>query len=137
MKKRSARALLCLLLAAAGAANAADMPEDVPLFPYENQGQFVILPARIASALVYQTGFMVGTIVCLPASLIQDAKGEEDIPRDKEASVVCGRTLGIGLGWPVYAAAGLPFYLLKGIFWTGPRAAAALFHKAAAPEPAP
>ena len=47
---------------------------------------------------------------------------EGDVPRDKHASVICGKGLAHALGWPVYAATGLPFFLIKGLFWDGPRA---------------
>jgi hypothetical protein len=42
----------------------------------------------------------------------------------------------LAIGWPVYAAVGLPFFALKKIFWDGPRAIGALFgKKEPAPEP--
>ena len=135
MKTRSAassRVLAALLLCAASAAWAQEMEPDSMLFPYAKQGPFVIMPARIVSSPVYQVGYLAGIFACLPASLIQDARSGGDVPRDKEASVVCGRGLGLLIGWPVYAASGLPFYLLKQIFWDGPRALAGLFKAPAA-----
>ena len=124
-------ALAALLLCAA--AGAQDVESDAALFPYARQGPFVIMPARIVSSPAYQAGYLAGIFLCLPASLVQDARSGGDVPRDREASVVCGRNSGRVVGWPVYAATGLPFYLLKKIFWDAPRAVAGLFKAPAAP----
>jgi hypothetical protein len=118
---RTAAVALALLIAA-GPACAQALLGEVPTAPYQSSGNFVILPAKVISGPVYQIGFIAGAAVCLPASLIQNASTKEDVPHDKEASIICGRALGKGLGWPVYAAAGLPFFLIKGLFWDGPRA---------------
>ena len=96
-----------------------------PDFPYSGQGPFVIGPARFLSSPVFGVGFMAGALVCAPISLAQDPRMEGNVPRDKQASIVCGRGLGTALGWPVYAAVGLPFFILKGLFWDAPRAVAA------------
>ena len=95
-----------------------------PDFPYEGQGPFVIFPARFLSTPVAGLGFMAGALVCAPISLIQDPRMEGKVPRDQQASIVCGRSLSLALGWPVYAAVGLPFFILKGLFWDAPRAVA-------------
>jgi hypothetical protein len=122
-------AILLLLFSAAEAAYAQQWRVDTPLFPYEGQGGFVMVPARVVSEPVYQVGFMAGALLCLPVSLAQDMRRANDAsgPAKQEASIVCGRSLGRGLGWPVYAAAGLPFFILKQVFWDGPRKAASFF----------
>jgi len=89
------------------------VPYSLPEFPYDKQGPFVMIPARIASMPVAQVGFMAGALVCLPASLIQDQRAHGQVAHDREASIVCGKDLGLVLGWPVYAAVGLPFFILK------------------------
>ncbi|MBI3297778.1 MAG: hypothetical protein HYZ75_06420 [Elusimicrobia bacterium] len=109
--------LLAVLLAAAVPCRAAFDP-----FPYRGEGPFVIGPARTLAAPVYSTGFMLGALACLPISLAQNPRAGTQGSNGREASVSCGRWLGNGLGWPVYAAAGLPFFLLKKAFWDGPRA---------------
>lgn len=108
-------------------------------FPYEKQGPFVTAPARFLATPIYQLGFMTGALVCLPVSLIQDPYAIGNVPHDKEASLVCGRGLGTALGWPVYAAIGLPLFTLKQLFWDGPRAIAGLGRSkpGAAPAAAP
>ncbi len=117
--------LLAGLLNIAPAARGESWQPEMPSQPYEGQGPFVTLPARIFSAPVYQTGFLAGALLCLPASLVQDARRKGEIAREQEASVVCGKDLGLVLGWPVYAAVGLPFFLIKQAFWDGPRKAIA------------
>ena len=87
------------------------------MFPYTGQGPFVIIPANIGFSIPYQLGYMTGALLCLPISIARDARNEGDIPHDQQASLRCGRNLGLALGWPVYAAAGLPFFILKKAFW--------------------
>lgn len=91
---------------------------DTPDFPYQNQGPFVVAPAKFVSAPFSQIGYMVGEVVCLPVSIAQGPRAH-----DQEASPVCGKTLGTGVGWPIYAVIGLPFFILKAAFWDAPRAA--------------
>jgi|GEM_PF-4464122 len=117
--------LLAGLLGVAPAARGEAWPPEMPEQPYQGQGPFVVGPARAISTPVYQIGFMTGALLCLPASLVQDARRKGEITREREASVVCGKDLGLVLGWPVYAAVGLPFFLLKQAFWDGPRKAVA------------
>ena len=119
------RLFLAGLVFLAQAACAEGWQPEMPTQPYEDQGPFVIVPASVVSAPLYQVGFLAGAFLCLPASLIQDARRKEEISRDQEASMVCGKDLGLVLGWPVYAAVGLPFFLLKQAFWDGPRKAVA------------
>ena len=119
--------LLTALILNGPSAQAASLLGDLPLFPYEKQGGFVIGPARLIASPVYQIGFLSAGLVCLPVSIAQGSLEEGKVDREKEASVVCGKTFGTILGWPVYAAAGLPFFILKGLFWDAPRA---VFHKA-------
>ncbi|MBI4425151.1 MAG: hypothetical protein HY554_15580 [Elusimicrobia bacterium] len=102
----------------------AQEPRPAAPFPYTNAGPFVTVPASIVSSPAYQAGYIVGAIACLPVSIAKDARNEGKVPHDRQASLVCGRTLGAILGWPVYAAAGLPFFILKGLFWDAPRALA-------------
>lgn len=117
---------LSLLLLCAPAAHAVSLLGEMPLFPYEKQGGFVIGPARLFSAPVYQVGFLAAGLVCLPVSIAQGSLEDGKVDREKEASFVCGKAFGTAIGWPVYAAVGLPFFILKGAFWDAPRA---LFHK--------
>lgn len=114
-------ALILLLAASPACAQVMAAPES--LFPYARAGPFVTVPARFLSGPVYGTAFMAGALACLPVSLAQDPRMEGKVARDKHASVICGSGLAQALGWPVYAAAGLPFFLIKGLFWDGPRAA--------------
>ena len=131
-RKGSAAALVvaasCLVLAASAcfAQEEGERPGlfSQPDFPYTGQGPFVIGPARFLSSPVFGVGFMAGALVCAPISLVQDPRMEGNVPREKQASIVCGRGLGTALGWPVYAAVGLPFFILKGLFWDAPRALA-------------
>jgi len=120
------RGLLVFALAAGGAhpARAAD-PEPVAEmapFPYSGQGPFVTGPARVISSPVFGLGFAAGALLCAPVSIAQDPRMEGRVPREKHASLVCGRYLGTAVGWPVYAAVGLPFFIVKGLFWDAPRA---------------
>lgn len=103
---------------------ARDLSMHVPDFPYAGQGPFVLFPAKFLSSPVTQVGYMAGELVCLPVSL---AQGPEE--HDHDASLVCGKALGIGLGWPVYAAVGLPFYVLKQAFWDLPATAVAVLRR--------
>jgi hypothetical protein len=114
-----------LLLAARVDARANGSREGMrmPDFPYAGQGPFVVAPAKFVSSIPAQAGFLAGELVCLPVSI---AQGDEVAP-DKQASLVCGRGLGVALGWPVYAAVGLPFFVLKETFWDFPRAVGSLF----------
>lgn len=118
-------------------AQAREGDPNLPLFPYAKQSKFVTEPARFLSAPVYKIAFMAGVIVCLPVSIAQDPHQDGSVPHDKEASIVCGKGLGTALGWPVYAAIGLPLFIGQELFWTGPRAIASLFHPSVKVQPAP
>ncbi|MBI4377088.1 MAG: hypothetical protein HY549_11640 [Elusimicrobia bacterium] len=113
---------LTLALALTGQAFGAEPQSHFPLFPYTNEGPFVTAPARFVAALPQQAGFITGAALCLPVSLFQDARSKGGVTDQKAASLTCGKWMSLGLGWPVYAAAGLPFFILKKIFWDGPRA---------------
>ncbi|MBI5203112.1 MAG: hypothetical protein HY925_16095 [Elusimicrobia bacterium] len=115
-------ALAASLLLAPARAFAEDSEPAPAAFPYEGQSKFVTIPAQAFSQPAVQAGFMVGAIVCLPGSLYKEAKKADEIPMDQQPSIKCGRALGTALGWPVYAAVGLPFLILEGIFWKAPRA---------------
>ena len=116
------RALLVAAFAALLAAPAyADTTPELPLWPYENQGGFVQAPAKLVASPVYGVGFLAGAFVCLPATLVQQGD-KNDQPRDKEFSLICGKYAGAALGWPVYAAVGLPLFIVKQTFWEFPKA---------------
>ena len=124
------RLLLAASLLLAPARAFAESGEPVlAAFPYSGQSKFVTIPAVAFSQPAVQAGFMVGAIVCLPGSLYKEAKKTDEIPMDQQPSIRCGRALGTALGWPVYAAVGLPFLLLEGVFWKGPRAIVRAFRK--------
>jgi hypothetical protein len=118
-------------------AQAREGDANLPLFPYAKQSKFVTEPARFLSAPFYEIGFMTGAIICLPVSIAQDPHQDGSVPHDKEASIVCGKGLGTGIGWPVYAAIGLPLLIGQELFWTGPRAIVSLFHKTPTASAAP
>ncbi|MBI4345958.1 MAG: hypothetical protein HY553_03830 [Elusimicrobia bacterium] len=110
-----------LLAPCRAAAEEGEKPADAP-FPYAGQSKFVTVPARAFSSPAVQAGFMAGALLCLPGTLYQEARKTEEIPMDRQPSIRCGRALGNALGWPVYAAVGVPFWLLEGLFWRAPRA---------------
>ncbi len=112
----------------------ADEAPLLPLVPYEDQGNFVIQPAKFVAAPVYGVGFMLGAFVCLPISLVQQGSKEEPVPHDREASLICGKFTGVAIGWPVYAAVGLPLFILKKTFWDFPKA---IKNKISPPKPEP
>lgn len=114
--------LAALLAWPAGAARAEEPGAPAGAFPYSGAGPFVIIPGRFFSAPVYGAGFAAGALLCAPISLIQDPRMEGKVKHEKQASLVCGGYLGTAVGWPVYAATGLPFFLLKLLFWDAPRA---------------
>src|SRR5581483_241596 len=99
----------------------ADTAPLLPLAPYEDQGGFVVGPAKLVASPVYGVGFLAGAMVCLPVSLVQQGSAQEPVPHEKEASLICGKYAGIGIGWPVYAAVGLPLFILKKTFWDFPK----------------
>ncbi|OGR84524.1 MAG: hypothetical protein A3J74_01625 [Elusimicrobia bacterium RIFCSPHIGHO2_02_FULL_57_9] len=125
--------LLANLLFLNGPAYSGQLMPEFPLYPYAKQGQFVIGPARIISSLPFQAGFLAGAAACLPLSLAKDARSGGTMTDAQAPSLTCGKWLGLGIGWPVYAASGLPFYILKQLFWTGPRA---IINRLSAPRPA-
>lgn len=89
--------------------------------PYTGEGPFVIVPARVVSTPVFGMGFMVGLLACAPVALAQDPHWEGKIPEEKRAHLVCGRAVGSAVRWPVYTAVGLPFFIVKKLFWDAPR----------------
>lgn len=111
------------LLLAPVAGSAQERLEERPApFPWGDQTKFVTVPARALSSPVAQAGFMAGALACLPGTLYQEARRHGEVPFDQQPSIVCGRALSTALGWPVYTAIGLPFYVLQTLFWTAPRA---------------
>lgn len=114
----------CLFLLVRGQAYGGQLIPEFPLYPYAEQGGFVTGPARTIASLPYQVGFLAGAAICLPLSLIEDARSHGQMTDAQAPSLICGKWLGLGIGWPVYIASGLPFLILKGAFWTGPKAVA-------------
>jgi hypothetical protein len=62
---------------------------------------------------------------------------KNDQPREKEYSLICGKYTGSAIGWPVYAAVGLPLYILKETFWEFPKAVGHWISPPAKTEPVP
>ncbi|MBI3551375.1 MAG: hypothetical protein HY077_02550 [Elusimicrobia bacterium] len=131
------RNMIAALLLGGSSPALADTAPNLPLVPYENQGSFVVEPAKFIASPVYGAGFLVGAFACLPISLVQVGSSEGKTPHEKEASLVCGKYVGTAVGWPVYLVAGLPFYVLKETFWEAPKAVARLLRHAPKAEPVP
>lgn len=111
---------------AAGQSPASQEPDAPPPpsdAPYTGQGRFVLYPARVISSPLLGIGYMLGAIACAPAALVQQHRRDWNVPEEEEVQWKCALKTGMALRWPLFAAAGFPFYAVKKLFWDGPRKA--------------
>lgn len=91
--------------------------------PWDGQGPFVEAPAAIVGAPVASLAGTGLALAMIPFDLadygIRGPQGRQDetIPKFAKAGLCAGAYLGVG----VSTAAGLPFRILKLLFWDGPK----------------
>ena len=85
----------------------------LPPFPYEDEGDFVTVPAIAGGLLFGMPGSGIGFVVCLPASMLTNGR---------VTAWDCMIQGGIIASLVGSSVVGFPFYMTKTLFWDWPKA---------------
>ena len=96
-----------------------DWPRLIELPTYVGEGPFVTVPANVVGMPVLVVAGGAATMACTPFDLL---RGLSVGGGYGSVAIACAESVGRPIGNAAYIIGGAPFWVIKQVFWNGPRA---------------